>query len=113
VQAIERTQPQFPAEPLLEGTVGLVATPARWRLQDWGAANSRENLHRLGGEPTWIQNSDYPRCPSCGSTMAALLQLDSGLPTEDGGQLLWGSGGIAYVSWCDNCAISGVQWQCT
>ena len=112
-QAKRRTQPQFPAEPLLEGDVGLIPTPPRWRLQDWGAANGRENLHRLGGEPTWIQNPDYPRCPSCGSTMTALLQLDSDLPTADGGEWLWGSGGIGYVSWCDDCAISGVHWQCT
>ena len=68
-QATERTEPEFPAEPLLEGEVGLVPTPDRWRLQDWGAANSRENLHRLGGEPTWIQGPGYPRCPSCGSVL--------------------------------------------
>ena len=45
--------------------------------------------------------------------MTALLQLDSDLPTADGGEWLWGSGGIGYVSWCDDCAISGAQWQCT
>ena len=112
-QATYRIEPEFPAEPLLDGEVGLVPTPDRWRLQNWGAANGRENLHRLGGEPTWIQGPDYPRCPACRSAMTALLQLDSDLPTADGGEWLWGSGGIGYVSWCDTCAISCVQWQCT
>jgi hypothetical protein len=105
--------PEFPAEPLLETEVRLAATPARWSWQDWALSNGRENLHRLGGEPTWIQNADYPACPLCGRTMTHLLQLDSELRTVDGSSWLWGSGGIAYVAWCDSCKVSATQWQCT
>jgi hypothetical protein len=45
--------------------------------------------------------------------MTSLLQLDSELTTESGGEWLWGTGGIGYVTWCDGCAISSVTFQCT
>lgn len=41
------------------------------------------------------------------------MQLDSVLPTVDGGILLWGSGGMLYTYWCDGCAVSAHLWQCT
>jgi hypothetical protein len=93
--------------------VRLVETPSRWRWQDWALSNGRENLNRFGGPPGWIQYSDYPKCPRCGETMTHLAQLDSDLPTENQALWLWGSGGCCYVSWCDGCKVSGVQYQCT
>jgi len=99
-------------DPLPATKVNLAATPARWRQQDWALSNGRENLNRLGGEPTWIQNPSYPQCPSCRRRMHFLAQLDS-LDFADGSQWLWGSGGIAYILWCDPCRISAVLWQCT
>jgi hypothetical protein len=39
--------------------------------------------------------------------------LDSDLPTEDGREWHWGSGGICYVFWCNACRISATTWQCT
>lgn len=114
VERLEKpVAPDLPAEPLRAAQVGLVPTPKRWRWQDWGLANGRENLNRLGGEPTWIQNAAYLPCPRCRRLMTALLQLDSFLTTEDDGELYWGSGGLGYVLWCDNCAISGVTAQWT
>jgi len=106
-------KPQFPAGPLKETTVRLAETPRRWYWQDWALSNSRENLNRVGGEPCWIQNAEYPRCPSCQELMSYFMQLDSDLATEDGNEWLWGSGGIVYGFWCDRCAISGFFWQCT
>ena len=47
-------------------------------------SNSRENLNCLGGEPTWVEDAEYPECPACGDLMAHLMQLDSDLPTADG-----------------------------
>jgi hypothetical protein len=105
----ERKEPEFPADPLGEVTARLVRLDDRWDWQAWGASNGRENLHRIGGHPTWVQSAEYPKCPECSSTMRFLLQLDSEL---DKGWL-WGSGGILYVFWCDRCAISGQLWQCT
>lgn len=106
-------KPQFPAVPLQPTLVHLVKTPPRWRWQDWGGSNGRENLHRVGGFPCWVQSADHPVCPGCGRTMHFLMQLDSDLPTADGREWLWGSGGIGYVFWCDGCKISGHLWQCT
>lgn len=104
-----RRTPEFPAEPFATTEVTVVPTGERWRWQDWALSNSRENLHRIGGHPTWIQSAEFPACPDCDRTMRFLLQLDSEL---DGGWL-WGSGGILYVFWCDDCRVSGQTWQCT
>lgn len=105
--------PQFPAEPLLVCRASIVKMPRRWFWQDWGLSNSRENLNRVGGEPCWVQDAEYPVCPQCSSTMKFLFQLDSDLPASDGGEWLWGSGGICYGFWCDSCRVSGFSWQCT
>lgn len=108
-----RISPQFPVGPLREAVVGLAETPRRWFWQAWGCSNSRENLNRIGGEPCWVQDAEYPRCPTCNSVMTFLFELDSNLPTTDGGEWLWGSGGIVYGFWCDPCGVSGFHWQCT
>jgi hypothetical protein len=122
VQFIEEPHvPEFPSPPLQETTVRLAVTPARWRWQDWGLSSGRENLHRVGGHPCWIQDAEYPTCPRCMQTMSFLLQLDSQLPLQSGQGGLdeeelvveWGSGGIVYGFWCDSCKVSGFLWQCT
>ena len=105
--------PQFSAPPLREAEVQLAHTPARWRWQDWALANGRQNLHRVGGYPCWIQDADYLNCPHCQDTMSFLFQLDSHLPLMDGSEHLWGSGGICYAHWCARCQVSGYSWQCT
>lgn len=109
-----RQEPDFVITPLLETRVALVETPPRWKWQDWGLSNARENLNRVGGHPCWIQGADYPDCPDCGQKMPFLMQLDSDLELEAGGEpFMWGSGGIGYVCWCDGCRVSGYLWQCT
>ncbi len=109
--------PEFPTGPMLETQVTLAATGARWQWQDWGLGNGRENLHRVGGHPTWVQSAEYPGCPQCGETMIFLLQLDSDLPLAQGDDVqnlwMWGSGGIGTVFWCDACRVSGHLLQCT
>lgn len=106
-------EPQFPVGPLKETDAALAETPQRWYWQDWALSNSRENLNRIGGEPCWVQDSEYPNCPSCQKAMMFLMQLDSDLPTADGEEWLWGSGGIGYGFWCDGCKVSSFLWQCT
>ncbi|SMC27918.1 hypothetical protein SAMN02745857_03028 [Andreprevotia lacus DSM 23236] len=106
--------PQFPARPLKECHLHLANTPSRWRWQDWGLSNSNENLHRVGGYPSWIQSAEYPSCPVCQQKMHFMLQLDSGLPTaQDGYDWLWGSGGICYGFSCASCRVVAYAWQCT
>lgn len=106
-------KPQFPSEPILQSNVTLSLTEDRWHFQDWALSNGRENLNRIGGLPSWIQYEQYPNCPKCQNVMAFIAQLDSELPLDDESYLLWGSGGICYLFWCDNCSISGSLWQCT
>ena len=111
----ERTQVEYAFdEPIKECEVVLAPTPARWTAQDWGMSNSRQNLTRIGGEPSWIQGALVPTCPICGEKMEFLMQLDSELPScEQGGEVYFGSGGILYVFWCERTRVSGFFMQCT
>ncbi|MFC3809396.1 hypothetical protein [Lacihabitans lacunae] len=90
-----------------EREVAFAQTPSRWRIQDWGMANSRENLFRLGGEPTAIQSPEVLICPNCKGKMDFFMQLDTG------GDFFWGTGGICYIYWCDKDKVSGYCFQCT
>ena len=85
--------------PLEEQRIKLATTPRRWSLQSWGHSNSRQNISRLGGHTSWIQYSQIPVVPGTDRRMELLLQLDSFYPTKDGGEMLWGSGGMLYVFW--------------
>jgi len=105
--------PEFKSLPFKETKIQLTKTPSRWEFQDWALANSRENLNRIGGSPSWIQSAEYLNCPSCDNTMHFCAQFDSGLLLENGEEFLWGSGGICYAFWCYGCSISGLFWQCT
>ena len=111
----ERTQVEYAFdEPIKECEVVLAPTPARWAAQDWGMSNSRQNLARIGGEPSWIQGVLVPTCPICGEKMEFLMQLDSELPSrEQGGEVYFGSGGILYVFWCERTRVSAFFMQCT
>ena len=110
-----RTQVEYVQdEPIMECEVALAPTPARWAAQDWGMSNSRQNLARIGGEPSWIQGASVPMCPICGEKMEFLMQLDSELPScEQGGEAMFGSGGILYVFWCERTRTSAFFMQCT
>ncbi len=111
----ERAQVEYVQdEPIKKCEVALAPTPARWAAQDWGMSNSRQNLARIGGEPSWIQGASAPTCPICGEKMEFLMQLDSELPScEQGGEVMFGSGGILYVFWCERTRVSAFFMQCT
>lgn len=66
----------------------------------------------MGGHPCWVQQvGEYPACPECGRTMLFLLQLDSGLPTADGGECARGNSGMCYAFCCDACRVSALLCQ--
>lgn len=109
----ERRQPEFVTLGFKQARVDLLETPPRWRAQDWGQSNGNQNLHRVGGEPCWIQDAEYPACCDCGKLMPCIAQLDSDLPDAAGHDWLWGSGGIGYMFWCDACRISACCLQHT
>ena len=110
-----RTQVEYVQdEPIKECEVALATTPPRWAAQDWAMSNGRQNLARIGGEPSWIQGASVPMCPICGEKMEFLMQLDSELPScEQGGEVMFGSGGILYAFWCERTRVSGFFMQCT
>lgn len=103
----------FPASPLCSCQVNLFHAPTRWAWQDWCVAEIAQNLNRVGGAPSWIQDPEYPECPDCKERMRFVMQLNSGFVTQDGDEWLWGSGGINYSFWCDECRVSAHFWQCT
>lgn len=92
-------------EPFPRTEVGLVDLGAEWRIQDWGWSNNVENLHRVGGRPTWIQHEDIPACVQCQHPMVFVAQI----AVED----LWNAEGIVYLHWCDDCAVTAAVYQQT
>lgn len=111
----ERIPPPFHCLPLIETRVAVVPTPRRWHWQEW---DHSPNQLRLGGHPAWVQSAVYPECPGCSRRMHFIMQLDSVLPLEmdedhDHEIYYWGSGGLGYFFWCDECRISATHWQCT
>lgn len=98
--------------------VALVNLGSRWQRQSWGHSNNRENLHRVGGHPSWIQNAEYKSCPLCGNTSRFLMQLDENIifvdeQTNTIGVWQWSVGGMCYVLWCDTCKVSSFFEQTT
>lgn len=103
-----------PAAPMvLELAVTFHPAPARWQVQDWMLSNSRQNLNRLGGPPSWVQDALYPRCPGCTRPMPFLAQVDGATGFVDGPG--WGAWteGIVYAFWCAGCRVSAVSSQQT
>ena len=70
----ERTQVEYvDDEPARQDLVRLRVLPKRWHKQDWALSNGRQNLSRIGGEPSWIQGASVPTCPICGEKMEFLM----------------------------------------
>ncbi|TIV63078.1 MAG: hypothetical protein E5V86_20010 [Mesorhizobium sp.] len=91
----------LPSEPAAhERIVRLAPTPPRWLRQSWGTSNSRQNLFRLGGLPSWVQGPQFPLVPGTDRPMKFLLQFDSLAG------FFWGSGGLLYVFWDDESRIT-------
>ena len=100
-------------EPLPVLPVTFHPTPPRWQVQDWGGSNGNQNLNRVGGAGSWIQDAIYPRCPTCDLPMPLVAQLDASTPLEDSpGWEQW-TEGIIYAFWCRNCRVSAVTAQQT
>jgi len=110
---------EYDKKQLIQTTVKLGQTPREWLLQDWEDGNN----NKIGGQPTWVQEPEYPNCPHCENKMEFLMHLNSDLPVSepellpDGriykDTIMFGSGGICYTYWCDKDRISGHLWQST
>lgn len=58
----------------------------------------------LGGCPEWVQDSDYPSCPSCNQTMIFVGQVDPDAPYLEG---------TIYAFICKECGKSTIGYQQT
>ncbi len=58
----------------------------------------------IGGVPMWVQDADYPFCPSCAGQMRFLAQHDNGAIQDEG---------VFYAFFCSACHISAVNYQQT
>jgi hypothetical protein len=54
--------------------------------------------HKLGGVPDYVQEEDWPKCPSCHSKMSFYGQLDS-----VGSNMTIADCGMIYVFLCFDC----------
>ncbi|USQ77215.1 hypothetical protein [Ornithinimicrobium cryptoxanthini] len=100
-------------EPLPALPVAVHPTASRWHFQDWGQANGMQNLNRLGGEGSWIQDAIHPDCPGCGEVMPLLAQFDSETRFVGGSDWASWTEGIIYCYWCLECRISATSKQQT
>ena len=58
----------------------LIAEPLNEEAERTGFKWADEEIgtrHRLGGEPSWVQDDRTPRCPQCQQPMTFYGQLDS------------------------------------
>lgn len=109
----QQRTPEYRWPPMPVSRMRASPTPPRWQVQDVMLANSRENLHRLGGRPTWVQEADYPDCPTCAKRMPFLAQLSYELPVAPGCDSGLNEEGLTYFFWCDDCQVSAVTEQFT
>lgn len=109
----QQRTPAYRWPPMPVSRMRASPTPPRWDVQDVALANSRENLHRLGGRPSWVQEADYPDCPICAKRMPFLAQLSSELPAGPGTVSGLNEDGLTYFFWCEECQVSAVTEQYT
>jgi len=77
-------------EPLDEETAAL--PPFQWADPEVGTR------HQLGGSPTFLQETERPRCSNCSSAMTFYGQLDS---IND--EFILADCGLVYVFVCFDC----------
>ena len=89
----------------------LIAEPLAQDLIDDGDLGCRS---KLGGEPTWIQDEDTPKCAHCGRPMVFVAQLDSiGHRQKDAEGYMFGDVDLIYVFFCFDDGTTNSVFQCT
>jgi uncharacterized protein YwqG len=64
---------------------------------------------KLAGWPCWVQDMDYPACPSCGQRMEIVFQLDS----EDNVPYMFGDVGTGHITQCpQHLDVFAFAWAC-
>ena len=86
-------------EPLNETAANL--PPFKWAGRDVG------KRHKLGGEPDFVQDPNWPDCPNCKTKMTFYAQLDS---IND--EFCIADAGLIYVFLCFDCYHCETVLQC-
>jgi hypothetical protein len=64
---------------------------------------------KLGGWPYWVQNVEYPSCPTCGERMRLVFQIDS----EDNVPFMFGDTGCGHITQCPaHKDVVAFGWAC-
>ncbi|WP_406091562.1 hypothetical protein [Streptomyces sp. NBC_01013] len=66
-------------------------------------------LGRLGGEPEWLQDDEFPDCPGCAGRMTFAAELEEGHDFATSAN--FGGGGRGYVFHCPPCSEAAFLWQ--
>lgn len=72
------------------------------QASDWRVPTT---FSQIGGLPTWVQNTEYPRCLQCNKTMIFLAQIDEGA--------FPGNEGFYYAFVCKECRTTATIYQQT
>jgi hypothetical protein len=63
------------------------------------------SLSQIGGLPSWVQDSAFPKCPDCLETMMFIAQVDNGqFPSNEG---------VYYAFLCAACRVTATTYQQT
>lgn len=85
---------------LVLGPRCVSATEAVARGNDW-------DISQVGGMPGWVQNADYPPCPSCQRRMLFVGEVAVEVVTDRA------IDGVFYGFLCPDCLLTTAIYQCT
>jgi hypothetical protein len=62
-------------------------------------------ISQIGGMPSWVQDTAFPKCPQCSGTMMFVAQVDNGqFPLNEG---------VYYAFLCASCRVAATTYQQT
>jgi hypothetical protein len=62
-------------------------------------------ISQVGGLPSWVQDTAFPKCPECSGTMMFIAQVDNGqFPYHEG---------VYYAFLCSACRVTATTYQQT
>ena len=90
---------RLPTNRMILGSKRRTPYEANWQVLEEGHS-------QVGGHPAWVQDAEYPRCPSCQELMPFIAQLQ----TDD---LEDHSEGTTYAFYCKPCGKATTVYQQT
>jgi hypothetical protein len=91
----------------------IVDYPSAEEPDDAGAGAHDDHLpafgDKLGGWPAWVQGAEYPSCPTCGTRMELVFQIDS----ENNIPHMFGDMGCGHITQCpEHPEVLAFGWAC-